>query len=228
MLRRHDLASRPSNTVLYISGTTLFFHNQRLLANTETVDCTFESIENWATSQTSSPSGHNPPREKAIVKSELNLELQPHRLHSSPSRLYRRYPKPKPCLLLLGAESGNRFRRVFILTYERWVGTRANPWVIPDHVAIPVLQTIWDAVYMAHGVQWTFEANDPVFNCVNQCLREWRASFKSTAEIMVEQFFESGRRCLESSDRRQEWAAEMLDNSEFVWGDERGKCILRW
>ncbi|KAI9431567.1 hypothetical protein H4582DRAFT_2084871 [Lactarius indigo] len=36
-----------------------------------------------------------------------------------------------------GAEENNRFHTVFIPTYKWWVGTQANPWVIPDDVAIP-------------------------------------------------------------------------------------------
>ena len=63
-----------------------------------------------------------------------------------------------------GAEENNRFRGVFIPTYERWVGTQANPWVIPDDVAIPVLQAIWDTVYK--DVPWTVNANDCVFERV--------------------------------------------------------------
>ncbi|KAI9433889.1 hypothetical protein H4582DRAFT_1788806, partial [Lactarius indigo] len=127
-----------------------------------------------------------------------------------------------------GTETNNRFRRVFIPTYERWVGTRANPWVIPDHVAIPVLQTIWDAVYMADGVEWTFKANDPVFLCVctqthslsgtTYCLPVLHRSTNSTAEIMVEEFFEFSGESLESLDGRQEWATGMLDSfkSPFI------------
>ncbi|KAH9034007.1 hypothetical protein EDB83DRAFT_1784674 [Lactarius deliciosus] len=225
MPRRHDLASPRSNTVLYISGTTLFFHNQRLLTNTKkTVGHPFKSIENWAnnvtvlssatatTSQTSSSCDENP-----IVKYETHRPYP-----APPSWLCKRFPNPRlNACLPPGAETNNRFRRVFIPTYERWVGTRANTWVIPDHVAIPVLQTIWDAVYMEDGVEWTFKANDPVFYCVNRRLCEWRASFKSTAEIMFEQFFEFS---MFSYDERQEWAADELDNLKFVWGnDEKGK-----
>jgi hypothetical protein len=63
-----------------------------------------------------------------------------------------------------GAEVGNMFRGTFIPTYERWVGTQANPWVIPDDVAIKTLQAIWDVVYLA--VPWTVKANDCVFERV--------------------------------------------------------------
>ncbi|KAH9170847.1 hypothetical protein EDB89DRAFT_1238786 [Lactarius sanguifluus] len=222
----------PSSPRLYLSGTTLFFYDQWLLTKTKAVDRPFKStIENWAnnvtispsatttTSQTSSSCEHG---EKALVKSE------PHRLYSVPSWLCKKYPTLDLNLHLPpGAENNNRFRRVFIPTFERWFGTRANPWVVSTFVAIPVLQTIWDAVYMEDGVEWTFEANDPVIYCISQCLDEWRASFKSTAEIMVEEFFESSGASLKSSDARQEWAANMLHNFKFVFGeDEKGKRRL--
>ncbi|KAH8991571.1 hypothetical protein EDB92DRAFT_665813 [Lactarius akahatsu] len=231
MPRRLEPSSSPR---LYIPGTTLFFHDQWLLTKTKTVDRPFKStIENWAnnvtispsattTSQTSSSCEHDdPPGEKAIVKSEPHDGLQPHRLYSVPSWLCKKYPtldlNPR---LPPGAENNNRFRRVFIPTFERWFGTRANPWVISNFVAIPVLQTIWDAVYMADGVEWTFEAYDPVIYCISQCLDEWSASFKSTAEIMVEEFFESRGESLKSSDARQEWAADMFHNFKFVFGED--------
>jgi hypothetical protein len=63
-----------------------------------------------------------------------------------------------------GAETDNRFRAIFIPTYERWVGTQANPWVIPDTVAITILQAIWDAIYP--DVPWTVKPNDCVFERV--------------------------------------------------------------
>jgi hypothetical protein len=66
-----------------------------------------------------------------------------------------------------GAEDDNMFRAVFIPTYERWIGTLANPWVIPDDVAIKTLQTIWDSIYLS--VPWTVKANDCVFECVRIC-----------------------------------------------------------
>lgn len=72
------------------------------------------------------------------------------------------YPLPP------GAEDDNKFRGVFIPTYERWVGTQDNPWVIPDNVAIRTLQTIWDSIYLA--VPWTVKANDCVFERVRLSL----------------------------------------------------------
>ncbi|KAH8995781.1 hypothetical protein EDB86DRAFT_1064330 [Lactarius hatsudake] len=231
MTRRLEPSSESPR--LYISGTTLFFYDQWPRTKTKTVDRPLKStIEDWAnnvtispsaattTNQTSSSCEHG---EKAIVKSRA----EPHRLYSLPSWLCKKYPTLDLNLHLPpGAENNNRFRRVFIPTFERWFGTR-DPWVVSTFVAIPVLQTIWDAVYMEDGVEWTFEANDTVIYCISQCLDEWRASFKSTAEIMVEEFFESSGESLKSSDARQEWAANMLHNFKFVFGeDEKGKRRL--
>ncbi|KAH9169057.1 hypothetical protein EDB89DRAFT_1908891 [Lactarius sanguifluus] len=122
-----------------------------------------------------------------------------------------------------GAEENNRFRAVFIPTYERWVRTQANPWVIPDDVAIPVLQSIWDIVY--DDVPWVISANDCVFECVTQRLCEWRSSFRSVADVMFEQFFncKDYRESFEDYDTRQNWAEDLLTDLKFVYQkmDER-------
>ncbi|KAI9431278.1 hypothetical protein H4582DRAFT_1822671 [Lactarius indigo] len=128
-----------------------------------------------------------------------------------------------------GAEENNRFRAVFIPTYERWVRTQANPWVIPDDVAISVLQSIWDVVY--ENAPWVVSANDCVFERVTQRLYEWRSSFKSAANIMVEQFFECEeyRNLFEDYNARQAWAEDMLVDCKFVWAvvdnDERSRLM---
>ena len=72
--------------------------------------------------------------------------------------------RKKASVLPAGAEVNNRFRVVFIPTYERWVGMQANPWVIQDGTAIKVLQTIWDAIYV--DVPYTVTAGDVVFERV--------------------------------------------------------------
>lgn len=85
------------------------------------------------------------------------------------------YPTPparkKACKELAplppGTEDNNMFHSVFIPTYERWIGTLADPWVIPDDVAIKTLQTIWDSIYPS--VPWTVKINDCVFERVRIC-----------------------------------------------------------
>ncbi|KAH8984333.1 hypothetical protein EDB92DRAFT_1950889 [Lactarius akahatsu] len=116
-----------------------------------------------------------------------------------------------------GAEENNRFRAVFIPTYEWWVRTQANPWVIPDDVAIPVLQSIWDVVY--DDVPWVIYANDCVFERVMQHLYEWRSSFRSIADVMIEQFFECKdyRESFKDYDTCQAWAEDMLADCKFIW-----------
>ena len=73
--------------------------------------------------------------------------------------------KKAPVIPLPAAvDDDNQFRLAFIPTYERWVGTQANPWVIPDHVAIKALQAIWDTIYV--GLPYTVTAGDAVFDRV--------------------------------------------------------------
>ena len=63
-----------------------------------------------------------------------------------------------------GADDGNRFHAAFIPMYEQWVGMQANPWVILDSIAIDVLQTIWDTIYV--DVPYTVTAGGIVFDRV--------------------------------------------------------------
>ncbi|KAH9043906.1 hypothetical protein EDB85DRAFT_1855214 [Lactarius pseudohatsudake] len=113
-----------------------------------------------------------------------------------------------------GAEENNQFCGVFIPTYKWWVGTQGNPWVIPDDVAISVLQTIWDAIYK--DVPWTVNANDCVFE---RHLCEWCSSFKCAADIMLEQFFKCKENCekFKSYGSHQELVKNMLEDCKFVW-----------
>jgi hypothetical protein len=53
---------------------------------------------------------------------------------------------------------------VFIPTYEWWVGTQSNPWVIPDAISIRVLQTIWDVIFPL--LPYTVTAGDAVIKQV--------------------------------------------------------------
>ncbi|KAH8982929.1 hypothetical protein EDB86DRAFT_2811923 [Lactarius hatsudake] len=126
--------------------------------------------------------------------------------------------------LPFGAEENNRFHAVFIPTYEWWVGTQANPWVIPDDIAILVLQSIWDVVY--DNVPWVICVNNCVFEHVSSflpvggtCLCEWRSSFRSVADVMFKQFFECKdyRESFEDYDTRQDWAQDLLADLKFVW-----------
>ena len=68
-----------------------------------------------------------------------------------------------------GAELYNRFRRIFIPTYEHWVGMQSNPWLITDDVAVLVLQAIWDTIY-ENNVPWMVTAGDCVFERVRDFL----------------------------------------------------------
>ncbi|KAF8256394.1 hypothetical protein EI94DRAFT_1711617 [Lactarius quietus] len=115
-------------------------------------------------------------------------------------KAHKKIPAPLP----VGAELHNQFRGIFIPTYKRWVGMQPNPWLIPDDVTVPVLQVIWDTIYT---------------NEVTQRLYEWRSSFKSAADIMLEQFFdcEVNEEMFEDYKVCHIWAEDMLVKCKFVW-----------
>ncbi|KAF8259051.1 hypothetical protein EI94DRAFT_1814058 [Lactarius quietus] len=131
---------------------------------------------------------------------------------------FKKARKKIPAPLPVGAELHNQFHGIFIPTYKRWVGMQPNPWLIPDDVAVPVLQVIWDTIY-TNKVPWTMTAGDCVFECVTQRLYEWRSSFKSAADIMLEQFFncEDNEEMFEDYEVRHIWAEDMLVKCKFVW-----------
>ncbi|KAF8263217.1 hypothetical protein EI94DRAFT_1807603 [Lactarius quietus] len=153
--------------------------------------------------------------------------------HGAPPT-FKKAHKKIPALLPVGAELHNRFRGIFIPTYKRWVEMQPNPWLIPDDVTVPVLQVIWDTIY-TNEVPWTVTAGDCVFErihdflslvLVTQHLYEWRSSFKSAADIMLEQFFncEDNEEMFEDYKVCRIWAEDMLVKCKFVWAVyENGK-----
>jgi hypothetical protein len=122
----------------------------------------------------------------------------------SPVPSSNKKPRRKIASLPSGAEDDNMFRGTFIPTYERWVGTQANPWVIPDDVAIKTLQAIWDAIYLA--VPWTVKPNDCVFERVRisisflsrkggaRCPSNSRLLLGCAAPLRMAQLFQKCRR----------------------------------
>jgi hypothetical protein len=48
-----------------------------------------------------------------------------------------------------------------------WDAGQPLPWLIPDDVAVLVLQVIWDSIYN-DKVPWTVTVGDCVFECVHR------------------------------------------------------------
>jgi hypothetical protein len=40
----------------------------------------------------------------------------------------------------------NDWRKKFITTYEKWLGTRAEPWIVREYENLATLQAIWNKV----------------------------------------------------------------------------------
>ena len=94
------------------------------------------------------------------MKRKRELTLAPSDMPASKTARKKAPIPPLPA----GADDANRFRLVFIPTYERWVGMQANPWVIPDSITVKVLQAIWNTVYV--HLPYTVIAGDVVFDRV--------------------------------------------------------------
>lgn len=74
-------------------------------------------------------------------------------------------PTPKNSDLPTGAMDNNDWKRLFLPTFLRNLGTRSNCWNIPDSTLISLLQSIWDTVYGVR-VPHTIEAGDIVIALV--------------------------------------------------------------
>jgi hypothetical protein len=60
---------------------------------------------------------------------------------------------------------GNRWCKVFILTYIWFVAFQENPWSINDEKAVKGMQKIWDVIY-GNFILHRIIIDDPVFTIV--------------------------------------------------------------
>jgi hypothetical protein len=59
----------------------------------------------------------------------------------------------------------NAWRKKFITTYEKWLGTRSEPWDVEDKDSCEALQAIWNTVYP--HIDYHVDADGPVFYIVS-------------------------------------------------------------
>jgi hypothetical protein len=69
------------------------------------------------------------------------------------------------CNLPQGSHDSNNWCRKFIPTYEKWLGTRTEPWIIDKNENVATLQTIWNAVYP--HVDHIVDIDGPVYHIVS-------------------------------------------------------------
>ena len=64
-----------------------------------------------------------------------------------------------------GAQLNNAWRKRFITTYEKWLGTHSEPWEVAEKDSCEALQLIWNAVYP--HIDYVVDADGAVFYIVS-------------------------------------------------------------
>ncbi|GBE85561.1 hypothetical protein SCP_0800780 [Sparassis crispa] len=141
------------------------------------------------------PDGDEPGKRKAIVK---NADLPPVALKN------------------------DRWRRRFLPTVVRYVGTLKNPWTIDEEEFRRVLELIWDKVYGKLGVEYTDAIHVITRSLCIQRLYEWRSTFGSTAISVVEAFFSTTPKYLDFA-KRPSFAKALLKLSRFAFLSAKGE-----
>ncbi|EGN97726.1 hypothetical protein SERLA73DRAFT_75373 [Serpula lacrymans var. lacrymans S7.3] len=132
--------------------------------------------------------------------------------------------KAKNSNLPQGCLQGNRWRSVFIPTYEKLLGTTENPWMASDHKSLEAIQATWNTVYP--DIKYRATLNDAVCHVHLHSLNEntaWPTCIRmacngATAYAMVDQLFES-EPDFSTYEARQEFSKSMVSDLAFLYAN---------
>jgi hypothetical protein len=85
-----------------------------------------------------------------FVQALVNVEqraLPLRRIKAEPQGASRTQVKWTNAHLPQGCQDVNRWRRVFVPTYIRFVASYDNPWTVRDEDSVSAMQAIWNKVY---------------------------------------------------------------------------------
>ena len=170
----------------------------------------------------------------AKKKKKKKVSSEPYGLHSSIDVAAKWTTKDLPA----AAQINNRWRKVFVPTLIRYMGTRARPWAWDDHSSVNSVQMIWDAVYGGR-VQHVITFNDPVHFCVSTCpivlrvvihcsairqatqrLYDWRKAIGYWASQVLDNFFDNDSQ-FSNIAARTEYCAALIEGNNFRFVYER-------
>ncbi|KAI0302275.1 hypothetical protein BC826DRAFT_966257 [Russula brevipes] len=117
-----------------------------------------------------------------------------------------------------GVHDNNDWRKRFITTYEKWLGMRAEPWIISEHENVAALQAIWNVVYP--HIDYVVDVECAVYYIANQRASEWRSGFGSSAVAMFKAMFADEKF---SPKDKISAAKDLLRNSAFIYSDPTGE-----
>ncbi|EGO01374.1 hypothetical protein SERLA73DRAFT_151822 [Serpula lacrymans var. lacrymans S7.3] len=103
--------------------------------------------------------------------------------------------KPKNGDLPEGCHIENKWRLIFVPTFQWWLGTSENPWNLNDPKV-----TLYS----------------PIYNVLGQQIYEWRNGFSSTAQAMVQHLFDT-QPAFKSYDTRQGCPQSMLQGLNYIY-----------
>ncbi|GBE78452.1 hypothetical protein SCP_0113410 [Sparassis crispa] len=170
---------------------------------------------------------HQLPRPSKAIQSKprLNAEATPMEVDDDDSEVDVKYKPRKVKIgnegfttsdLPRGAARGNRWRGMFVPTFQEYIGSLRDPWLLDDSEIIVVLQAIWDAVYK-FDIQYTVDTDGPVFALAMQRVYEYRSGFGSSAMNHLESIFKSSKLYRDSLDEHAKFARAMLSKLRFAW-----------
>ncbi|KAH9954837.1 hypothetical protein BGW80DRAFT_1566494 [Lactifluus volemus] len=122
-----------------------------------------------------------------------------------------------------GCLDGNRLRGVVTPTYISWIAQHAeDPWNVADADALKVMRKIWVRVYRRTiTVNYMPTPRCKAITTTEQRVRDtWRTKFGNQAILAVIKFFAAQSDGIYDSDeKRQDYAANMLKDSPFLYSD---------
>ncbi|EMD30361.1 hypothetical protein CERSUDRAFT_78836, partial [Gelatoporia subvermispora B] len=113
--------------------------------------------------------------------------------------------------------------KIFIATYEKWVGQQPKPFSIETYDSIKAMQDIYDLMYGA-AYPREIDTDDPIFIVAEQWAAEYRHGFTSISYIMLEAYFRLAQdgRDYKIMDNRTYFARAMLKNGQFLYEHNTG------
>ncbi|KAL7278943.1 hypothetical protein ACG7TL_006775 [Trametes sanguinea] len=113
-----------------------------------------------------------------------------------------------------GAHRNSLWKAKFLPTFIKALGTREDPWNVPDIEMVALLQSIWDAVYEDQP-RHSVKVNDVVHALATQRMYEWRSAFGSAAKDSFESFFASLPADFPDIESRRQFCASIKSGRVF-------------
>ncbi|CDO77933.1 hypothetical protein BN946_scf184878.g1 [Trametes cinnabarina] len=173
---------------------------------------------------------------------QLDLDDLSSERSSKKSSMGKSHVLPRNGSLPEGAHHNSLWKAKFLPTFIKALGTREDPWNVPDVEMVALLQSIWNAVYEDQP-RHTVKVNDMVHALVRallisgfitltnseatQRMYEWRSAFSSAAKDSFESFFASLPADFPNIESRRQFCASIKSGRVF-FKDPKGSSKQVW